>query len=93
MSDTATRLYFPSTGHTLSGRFLTFWQAHEGSALFGPPISEPIHEVNGDGSGRAYLVQYFADARLEYHPELAGTAYVVTVGLLGREYLRLRGLL
>jgi hypothetical protein len=59
--------------------------------LFGLPISEPFHAQNGDGTGRAYLVQYFKNARLEYHPELAGTSYVVSVGLLGREALERRG--
>ena len=38
----ATRLYFPSTGHSLTGIFLTYWQQHQGSLLFGPPISQPL---------------------------------------------------
>jgi hypothetical protein len=92
-SSTATKLYFPGTGHALSGRFLAFWQAHQGSLVFGPPISEPLREQNGDGTRRAYLVQYFRNARLEYHPELHGTPYEVSVGLLGIEYLHRLGLL
>lgn len=59
--------------------------------LFGPPISEPLYEQNGDGTGRTYLVQYFQNARMEYHPELSGTRYEITLGLLGRQYLRRRG--
>jgi hypothetical protein len=66
---------------------------HRGSDLFGSPISEPFTEQNGDGTGRGYLVQYFQNARLEYHPEYAQTAYAVSLGLLGREYLQSRGLL
>jgi hypothetical protein len=59
--------------------------------LFGYPISQPLHEQNGDGTGRTYLVQYFQNARMEYHPELAGTGNVVTLGLLGRQALQQRG--
>lgn len=88
---TNTRLYFPSTGHSLSGRFLTFWRAHSGSTLLGAPISEVIVEGNGDGSGRRYPLQWFERGRLEYHPELAGTRYAVELGLLGRQELRARG--
>ena len=87
----SSRLYFAATHHTLSGRFLTFWQTHHGSLVLGAPISEPLHEQNGDGTGRTYLVQYFQNMRLEYHPELAGSRYAVSVGLLGREALHRRG--
>jgi len=38
-------------------------------------------------------VQYFQDARLEYHPELAGTDNEVQLGLIGRQYLQKIGLL
>jgi hypothetical protein len=85
------RYYFSGTGHSLSGSFLTFWRNHAGSLLFGAPISEPLYERNGDGTGRTYLVQYFENARMEYHPELAGTSNVVTLGLLGREVLQQGG--
>jgi photosystem II stability/assembly factor-like uncharacterized protein len=84
-------LWFWQTGHSLSGMFLTFWRNHNGSLLFGYPISQPLYEQNGDGTGRTYLVQYFQKARLEYHPELAGTGNVVTLGLLGQQALRQRG--
>jgi photosystem II stability/assembly factor-like uncharacterized protein len=83
--------WFPDTKHTLSGLFLAFWQAHRGSVLFGSPISQPLYEQNGDGTGRTYLVQYCQNVRLEYHPEAAGTTYVVTLGQLGRQALRQRG--
>ncbi len=55
------------------------------------PISEPVREQNGDGTGRLYLVQYFQNGRLEYHPELTGTSYVVEVGQVGRQVLQQRG--
>jgi hypothetical protein len=35
--------------------------------------------------GKQYLTQHFERARLEYHPENAGTPYDVLLGLLGRE--------
>jgi hypothetical protein len=92
-ASSAGRLYFPTTDHLLTGRFLAFWQAHQGSVVLGQPISEPLTEQVGDGTGKQYLVQYFVDARLEYHPESAGTPYEVSVGQLGREYLHRRGLL
>lgn len=86
--NTATRVYVRATHHSISGRFLTYWRKHHGALLFGSPISEPLREQNGDGTGRPYLVQYFEDARMEYHPELAGTPYEVSLGLLGKQYLQ-----
>ena len=85
---TATLRYFARTGHTLAGRFLAFWSAHQGDLLLGPPISEPI-VYPGNGSGAT--VQYFRSGRLEYHPELAGTGYEVEAGQLGRISLQQRG--
>lgn len=38
--------------------------------------------------GFAYRVQYFERARLEYHPQYAGTPYEVQLGLLGTALLR-----
>lgn len=83
--------YFTLTKHTLSGRFLTYWLAHDGSVLLGAPISEPVQEANGDGSGRRYLMQYFEYGRLEYHPESAQAAFQVQGGQVGREVLQQRG--
>ena len=79
-ANTSTSYYFPQTGHSLSGLFLRYWNSHGGLALFGYPISEVFTE-NG------YSVQYFERNRFEYHPEHAGTAYEVQLGLLGRDYL------
>ena len=85
---TPTRLYFPATGHSLSGRFLAYWQGHAGARLLGAPLSAVIVEGNGDGSARRYPLQWFERGRLEYHPELAGTRYAVEVGLVGLQALR-----
>ncbi|MGH2410939.1 MAG: glycosyl hydrolase, partial [Chloroflexota bacterium] len=88
---TSTRRYFAGTGHGLSGRFLSYWLSHDGAHLLGAPISEEIRERNGDRSGQTYLLQWFENGRLEYHPELAGTRYQVQVGLLGTQALERRG--
>lgn len=83
--------YFPATGHSLSGRFLTYWQTRHGALLLGAPVSEMITEQNGDGTGRSYLLQWFERGRLEYHPELQDPRYLVEGGQLGRLALRARG--
>ncbi len=88
---TRDRIYVASTGHSLAGRFLTYWRSHNGATLLGAPISEPIREGNDDGTGRVYLTQWFERGRLEYHAELAGTRYEVQLGLVGKQDLRRRG--
>jgi Beta-propeller repeat len=91
--NTASTLYFPSTGHALSGPFLHYWQAHQGSVLLGSPISEPDREGTGDGTGRVYQVQWFTNGRLELHPEIKDPRYQVEQGRVGYEYLHRLGLL
>jgi subtilisin family serine protease len=81
---TADRLYFPETGHTLAYGFKQFWQANGGLAVFGYPISEEFSEKNPD-TGETYTVQYFERNRFEYHPELAGTPWAVSLGRLGAQ--------
>ena len=76
-------VYFPETVHTLSGKFLKYWEENGGLALFGYPISEPVEEGG-------YTVQYFQRNRLELHPENEGTPYEVLLGLLGRDSLAQR---
>lgn len=71
-------IYFNETGHNLATSFKTYWQQHGGLAMFGYPISEEFAENNR-------TVQYFERARLEYHPELAGTPNQVQLGLIGKE--------
>jgi subtilisin family serine protease len=77
-------LYYQQTGHSLSGVFRSYWEAHGGLAVFGYPISEEFTEVSPT-DGKLYRVQYFQRNRFELHPENAGTPYEVLLGLLGRE--------
>lgn len=70
---------------------MAYWRAHHGATVIGVPISEPFVEGNDDGSGRRYLLQWFEKGRLEYHPELRRTHYVVEVGLVGMQALEERG--
>jgi hypothetical protein len=83
---TPDRRYVPETGHSLSGRFLQYWQTTGGLALYGYPISEPLTEPSAT-DGKPYTVQYFERARFEYHPENAAP-YDVLLGLLGRQLFR-----
>jgi len=71
---------FPATGHTVSGKFLDYWWANGGLAIFGYPISDEFTE-----NGRT--VQYFERQRFEMHPEHAGTPFEVQLGLLGNAIL------
>ena len=77
-------LYFPETGHNLSGPFLKFWQDNGGLPVFGYPITEEAIEKN-PVDGRAYTVQYFERARFELHPEQAGTSFEIQLGQLGKQ--------
>ncbi len=54
--------YFPQTGHTLRGDFLTYFDKHGGSVRFGLPISEPFL-----WEGR--LTQDFQSARFFWNPD------------------------
>jgi type VII secretion-associated serine protease mycosin len=81
--NTAERVFFPETGHSLARGFLAYWQQHGGLAIFGLPISEEIQE-NG------YSVQYFERNRFEYHPELPAE-FQVSLGLLGRDLAGQKG--
>ena len=76
--------YFDVTGHYVSYGFLDYFDQHGGLAAFGYPISPEYVE-----EGR--VVQYFQRARFQYNPELAGTPYLVQLGLIGDEDLMLTG--
>ena len=88
---TADLRYFPEVRHTVKGPFLPAFEFRGGLTVLGYPISEELQESNGDGSGQTYTMQYFQRARLEYHPEAAGTPNEVQLGLLGDQALRDRG--
>jgi hypothetical protein len=86
-------LFFPETGHSVSGEFKSYYQSHglelgdrgitarESLALFGYPVSEPYDEINAE-DGQRYRVQYFERARFELHPENQ-PPYRVLLGRLG----------
>jgi len=80
--DSATRVYFQATGHTLQGPFYEYWKSHGGLWMFGYPLSEEYQEVSAT-DGKVYTVQYFERQRFEYHPEFAGSSNSVLLGLLG----------
>jgi hypothetical protein len=66
---------FASTGHTISGNFLRYYEAMGGTKSLGYPITEPLEQ-----EGRQ--VQYLEYARLEDHPDDPG-APVVKLSMLG----------
>jgi hypothetical protein len=67
---------FAETGKTLAPEFISFYDSHGGVPLLGFPLTDP--ETEG-----GFMVQYLERARIEYHPENAGTGYEVQLGLLG----------
>lgn len=68
--------YFPSTGHSVAGRFLEYFQSHGELRFFGNPITEETPE-NG------VVVQYFERARFELQPVPDSQTSEVKLGLLG----------
>jgi hypothetical protein len=59
-------IYFPETGHWVTGDFLIKYEsATDSSLLFGAPITESFEDPM---SGRT--IQYFEKARFELYPEL-----------------------
>jgi hypothetical protein len=80
---------FPDRGVRLGGRFLDYWQAHDGLSLMGVPISDELIEVS-EVDGREYRVQYFERVVMEYHPENP-PPYEVLLGHLGRLHYQLQG--
>ena len=66
------------------GAFLTFYEKYNGELLFGRPLTPQIDEAG-------MRIQYFDNARLEWHPEKP-LDYRVQVGLLGEAHYRQVGL-
>jgi peptide/nickel transport system substrate-binding protein len=79
----ASKLWFPETRHTLSGKLLDYWKRYGGISQFGLPLSEPFTETS-HVDGKSYTVQYFERNRMELHPEKPAP-YDVELGLLGVE--------
>ncbi len=82
--------FFPPTNHTVRGKFLEYWRAQGGLAIFGYPLTDEILEVN-PADQKTYTVQWFERNRFEYHPEFKGTVYEVLLGLLGNQVTIGRG--
>ena len=74
--------YFPETGHTVSGRFLEYWQQNGGLAQQGYPLTQPFMEKSAL-DGKTYMVQYFERAVFELHPENKAP-YDVLLSQLGK---------
>lgn len=71
--------YFPETGHTVREPFLSYFHATGGLARYGYPITDEVVDPK-----TGLLVQYFQNARLEWHPANADP-YKIQLGLLGDE--------
>jgi peptide/nickel transport system substrate-binding protein len=77
----ATKVWFPETKHSISGKILEYWNKYGGLPQFGFPLSEAFQEVSAT-DGKTYTVQYFERNRFELHPEKQAP-YEVELGLLG----------
>ncbi len=66
--------YFSSSQIYVTGEFLSFWESHDGSKLFGNPVSPRFTNQSGT------VVQYFQNARFE-----VGKDGKVSLGLIGDE--------
>ena len=85
-------VYYPETGHYLGWQFRTYWEGNGGLSVFGYPLTEEYEERSAD-TGQFHTVQFLERQRFEWHPENAGTPYVVLLGRLGYEDALARGLL
>lgn len=82
-------LFYPETGHTLSGNFRRFWEKRGGLPTFGFPISEPFQETSTiDGQERT--VQYFERAKFEFFPEELDSFFQQQVANTGLHLAALR---
>jgi len=78
VSDSERERFFPTTSFTVQDEFLAFYEANDGEAILGAPISPQLDE----GELR---VQYFERGRLEWHPS-APRGLRVQVGMLGQAH-------
>ncbi len=88
-SDEGTPLSPDGAPYSLKGKLRQFWSQSGGLPVFGYPIENA--DCRADDTGRVLWSQYTQRSRLEYHPELAGTAYEVSLGLLGRAVAKQNG--
>jgi hypothetical protein len=81
--------YYPETDHYLGWGFRDYWNTNGGLSVFGFPLTEEYHELNGD-TGETYTVQFTERQRFEWHPENPAP-YTVLLGRLGAELLTAQG--
>jgi hypothetical protein len=80
----ATSACFAETGQCVDGLFYQYWRDNGALLQQGLPLSPEFRETD-PATGQTYTVQYFERARFEFHPEHAGTPYIVLLGQVGRE--------
>lgn len=68
---------FTQTGHQICSPFEEYWEQNDGLTRYGMPLTDAFDE-NG------VTVQYFERARLERHPDQAGTPLEIQTSPLGR---------
>lgn len=71
--------YFPETGHSITFAIKTFYEANNGIALLGYPLTEQYADPT-----TGLTVQHFEKGRVELRPDLPADFYV-TVSNAGRE--------
>jgi hypothetical protein len=76
-----TAQYPDKAPYALVGTIRDAWNKNGGLQVFGYPIQEAA--CRPDEHGRVLFSQYTQRARLEYHPDMGGTPYEVSYGLLG----------
>jgi hypothetical protein len=79
------------TTYSVAAPFQSIVSQNGMSALFGPAVSPDLQMITDDGTGRLYLVQYFRNVRLEYHPEAGGAGPSVKISPLGQLALQAKG--
>ncbi len=75
-------LFADACPYPLRGALRDGWQKNGGVQVFGYAIESA--SCQADARGRVLYAQHTQRARLEYHPELAGTPYAMSLGLVGR---------
>lgn len=81
---------FEDTDVELCDQYLDYWEMNGGEDAFGKPLTPPFAEID-PATQENREVQYFENARLESHPELADTPFEIQAGRLGAELLAAEG--
>lgn len=74
----------------ICGDIRDYYNTNNGAAMFGDSLSNAFSETRFD-SGASYTTQYFQRARIEHHPDNAGTGYELLLGRIGVEVLQSQG--